>query len=352
MIIRVVGAGLFGLTAAFHLKRAGYHVEVHEQRDDILQGATSHNQFRLHRGYHYPRSSSTGRQCRAGNVSFMEDYGAAVIKPSNRNQQVYCIAREGSKTGPGGFDNFCRDEGLPARIIEVREPMLNPDMVDMAWSVLESRVDPVKLRAMVEGYLDQLEIPIHFNNLMKQGTPGNECINVYATYRPPVLSDAEYKYQVVEKPVFRLPKIWQDLSVVVMDGPFCCVDSLGSCGLSVMGHVTKSVHWEGKVDPMGPNGPRRWWRKYVNQGIQHLGKSSLWEKMRADAEQYIPYVGKADYQGSLLTVRCVMDHPDDARPTEVTVEGERQLRIFSGKLGTCVDAARDVVRMVRDIENG
>jgi hypothetical protein len=282
----------------------------------------------------------------------VQEYGAAVIRPSRRNQQVYAIARKGSKTGPGGYDNFCRQEGLPARIVEVREPMLNPDMVDMAWSVLESRVDPYKLRRVAQGYLNQLEIPVHLNSEVKLGAPGGEAVNVYATYKPPVRGGGKYKFQVVEKPVFRLPKVWQDLSVVVMDGPFCCVDPLGASGLSVMGHVTKSVHWESNIDPMGIRGPQLWWRDHVNRGIQHLGDHSLWGQMLADAEQYMPYVGKADYQGSLLTVRCVMDDPDDARPTEVSVEGERQLRIFSGKMGTCVDAARDVVRMVRDMSNG
>lgn len=346
MRINVVGAGIFGCTAAIHLKRAGFDVEVHEKRDDIMQGATSQNQFRLHSGLHYPRSPATGRQCRAGNVSFMKEYGAAVIVPSNRNQQVYCVAREGSLTGPGGFDNFCREENLPARIMEVREPMLNPDTIDMAWSVLESRVDPARLRTIVENTLKALEIPVHLNSTIKAGAPADNCINVYCTYSPPLNGNGTYRWQVVEKPVFRLPKVWNNLSVVVMDGPFCCVDPLGKTGLSVMGHVTKAVHYQGGVDP---SELKLWWKDSLNHGIQHLGRHSQWEEMLEDAVRYMPFVSKADYQGSFLTVRCVINHPDDARPTEVTVEGERQLRVFSGKLGTCVDAAREVVRMVRKI---
>jgi hypothetical protein len=339
MRIDVIGAGIFGCTAAIHLKREGYEVEVYERSDDILTGATGHNQFRLHRGYHYPRSPQTGRQCRAGNESFMQEYGNAVIRPSRRNQQVYAIARENSKTAAGGFDHFCRDEGLPARITEVREPMLNPETVDMAWNVLESRVDIVRLKTIVQGKLDELEIPVHFGKEVKRGTPGENVVNVYATYKPPANPQATYRFQVVEKPVLRFPDIWQDLSVVVMDGPFCCVDPLGASGFSVMGHVTKSIHWAGTVEPPA-------WFPKLNQGIVRLD-DSLWPEMREDAIRYMPFVEKADYRGSFLTMRCVMDDPDDARPTEVTEEGERQYRIFSGKLGTCVDAARQVVRKVR-----
>ena len=55
----VVGAGVFGLTSAIALSHNGYDVIVREKEDDLMKGASSINQYRLHKGYHYPRSIET-----------------------------------------------------------------------------------------------------------------------------------------------------------------------------------------------------------------------------------------------------------------------------------------------------
>ena len=54
--IAIIGGGFFGATVAYVLAEAGYPVTLFEKHDDLLQAASGINQFRLHRGYHYPRS--------------------------------------------------------------------------------------------------------------------------------------------------------------------------------------------------------------------------------------------------------------------------------------------------------
>ena len=53
----------------------------------------------------------------------------------------------------------------------------------------------------------------------------------------------------------------------------------------------------------------------------------------------------------MFTVRAVISGMDatDARPTIVAPIGRNMVSIFSGKIVTCVDAARSVLRL---IENG
>ena len=58
MKIAVIGGGIFGVTIASKLAKSN-SVDLYEQENDILKSASGINQYRLHRGYHYPRSSST-----------------------------------------------------------------------------------------------------------------------------------------------------------------------------------------------------------------------------------------------------------------------------------------------------
>ena len=58
MKIAIIGGGIFGVTAAIILG-SKHNVELFEKNDDILKSASGSNQFRVHRGYHYPRSPET-----------------------------------------------------------------------------------------------------------------------------------------------------------------------------------------------------------------------------------------------------------------------------------------------------
>ena len=51
----VVGGGIYGVTVATKLKVSGYDVDLYESDSQILNRASGINQYRLHRGYHYPR---------------------------------------------------------------------------------------------------------------------------------------------------------------------------------------------------------------------------------------------------------------------------------------------------------
>ena len=54
MKIAIVGGGIFGLTIAAVLGKNGFSVDLFEEKKDVFMAASGINQFRLHRGYHYP----------------------------------------------------------------------------------------------------------------------------------------------------------------------------------------------------------------------------------------------------------------------------------------------------------
>jgi glycine/D-amino acid oxidase-like deaminating enzyme len=53
--IAVAGAGIYGATAAIRLAEQGHQVQMFDPLG-LLRAASAINQYRVHAGYHYPRS--------------------------------------------------------------------------------------------------------------------------------------------------------------------------------------------------------------------------------------------------------------------------------------------------------
>ena len=87
MKIAVVGAGIFGVTAAWKLASLGHNVDLYEREKEILQAASGINQYRLHMGYHYPRSDETAMDSKIGAQVFQEEYGECIIKNTDEHSR-------------------------------------------------------------------------------------------------------------------------------------------------------------------------------------------------------------------------------------------------------------------------
>src|ERR1044071_3928403 len=114
--VAVVGGGIFGSTAAIYAARSGHDVHLFEKQQNLLQAASGINQYRLHRGYHYPRSAETGRSCREAERSFLSEYADAVISGP---PHLYGIAKVDSKVSYANYLAFCTATSLEYRPVEV-----------------------------------------------------------------------------------------------------------------------------------------------------------------------------------------------------------------------------------------
>lgn len=338
MRVSVVGGGLFGCTAAIYLARAGHDVSLFEQHREIMTEASGINQFRLHEGYHYPRSPETARACRAANVSFRAEYGAAVIDDGD---QFYAIAG-GSRTSPDLYMDFVRGMGLKY----VSRPTLRLPLLVRAT---EGRIDPLALRRLVHGKLKEAGVTLYRETRAPASALERSDMVVIAAYAATNrvasmlgLPVRDYQFEVVEKLVVKAPGL-ENTGIVVMDGPFCSVDPWGATGLHLVGHVEHAIHSRNVGPyPVIPDALRGCF------GPMMIGTQPSHRNLMLDAAaEFIPAMADAEYRGSFYVVRMVLPDVDatDERPTlvEPIDPDGRVLRVFSGKLGTCVEAARQVV---------
>jgi glycine/D-amino acid oxidase-like deaminating enzyme len=347
MRVAVIGGGLFGCTAAAHAARAGHEVHLFEAKPKLMQGATSCCYYRLHQGYHYPRSPETGRESLAAEASFRAEYGKAVI---DGGQQYYAV-HDGAKVTGLQFQGFMEHLGLWHRRID-RHPLVRAEWV---FEVKEPRIDAALLGFMATDAVEDAGVHLHLGRPVgKLDGFDRAIVAAYAGTNQILkrlgLPQMMCKFQVVEKPIVALPAAFANTSIVVMDQ--CCIDPHQYTDCHVLGHVSATFHHEHVgLEPLVP----LHLLPYVERGVVRerdgFAVSRIGDVVRAMGD-VIPAVRGCEYMGSMYAVRALLDGQEatDARPTMVRQLNEQVVQIFSGKLGTAVVAAQQAVAMLDDVK--
>lgn len=308
-VIAVVGGGIFGVTAAVKLAQRGHRVDLFESRPDILMAASGINQFRLHRGYHYPRSPETAQECQRTEASFIREYAGAIIDDVTH---YYAVAKEGSLVSASDYLAFCDRQRLDYTVAWPH--LVRQDALALCVKVTERLIDPDALRAICWNKLTRPGIRVHLNaEATASLLDAYEAIVVSAySMNNAVLSQlsgeqVDYQFELCEKPVVRLPKAFRKRSLVVMDGPFLCVDPFGRTGLFVMGNVVHAIHQShiGKAPLVEER-----YRPLLNAGVIPHPPVTHFDRFIAAAIEFIPELAHAEHVGSMFTIRTVLPYKD------------------------------------------
>lgn len=349
MKIAVVGAGIFGITSAVKLASAGHEVDLYEKNTEILSAASGINQYRLHRGYHYPRSKSTALSSKYAVDSFRREYGEAVV---DHNEHYYSIAKEGSRVSGQEFLNFCKECELEHEKVDLNDHV-HPEHIDLTIRSAEALLDPLKLRDIAKQKLANSKVKLFLNSMFMPNQIDEYEIVVNATYansnfileRYPD-EKKDYQFEVCEKPVLRLPEKYRGKSIVVLDGPFFCIDPYSTTDLHVMGNVVHAIH-ASNVGPF-PIIPEEI-KPLLNKGIIKNPEVTNITHFLKVAAKFMPDLKEVEHVGSMFTIRTVLPNVEatDERPTLVSKVGDKIIHVFSGKIGNCVEAAEEVLKLVR-----
>ncbi len=351
MKIAVVGGGIFGVTIAWMLAKEKQSVDLYEKNKDILSAASGINQYRLHRGYHYPRSEETTFFALAGEPSFRREYKDALIEQA---EHYYCIAKEKTLTTAEQCLKTWKKLGL---VHEKKElPIINSDKIEVSVKVKESLIDPAKLKEVCWEKLKENKVNVLLNHEATEEIIPKYDLVILATYSQNNQflgkfphAKKKYQFELCEKPVLKLPDSFKDKSVVVLDGPFMCIDPFGSTGLFVMGHVEHCIHNRniGELPQIPPE-----YKELLNKGVIKNPPITHIKEFLEAAEEFFPQIKEAEHVGSMFTIRTVLPYreKDDARPTILEKINNNVFAVFSGKLGTAVHVAEEVVALVKEMK--
>jgi FAD dependent oxidoreductase len=331
--IAVAGAGIYGATSAIRLAERGHRVTLFDPLG-ILRAASAINQYRVHSGYHYPRSPETIAETQQARREFLEAYAPAIVRNS---RHYYAIPLEGSRTAPDDYERIMRDHNLPLRAC--RPDWMNFNFIDRCYEVEENIYDPEILRSLIETRLLELKIKFEQREFTWEMRDGYDYV-VWATYGMGASSKIFKiaKYQVAEKILIELPPELHHLALVVVDGPFTAFDPYGSSPLSLFGSAKHTNHWS-TTDP-GAEIPEIY-RARLNAKEFTPAPDTRFEQMREDCLRTVPGAKSTRYIGSRFTLRMVEDNPEEDRRILHLQEGQPgEFHIFSGKVVSAVKAAR------------
>lgn len=356
MRIGIIGAGIFGLTAAFELAEK-HDVVVFERQDRILAEASTNNHLRHHIGYHYPRSHETVQGVKDATGSFEEVYGDCIV---GGFPAYYAVSKYDTMTDKERFLKFCREEGLPYReAYPFDKRILRKERVELCTETPEKVYDMEllnrKLKKMISEHAN-LDLRLGHRVVGGSVVDGKKIFKVEwegeydmsfdvvinATYSYFNnfngwfgFSKRDMQYELLELLEIRLP-ISRKFGITVMDGKFPSILPRGSSDTYTLGHVDSSVlavHIGKDITPAVD----------ANKTIKSNRKRIIQQ-----SAEYLPIALEAEVVRSMYVTRVVKPYHehDDARPTEITDYGDGFYSVFGGKIITAVQTARRIRRMV------
>lgn len=337
--VAVAGAGIYGATAAIRLAEEGHTVRLFDPLG-ILRAASAINQYRVHAGYHYPRSSETIQETQEARAEFMRAFEAAIVRNS---RHYYAISKHGSLTPPDVYERVMEKHGLPLK--PCRPGWMNFDFIGRCYEVAEHIYDPDVLRELVESRVRSLDIPFERRAFTAAMRPDFDFV-VWATYGlgPSRRIFNIAKFQVAEKLLIELPPALQHVALVVVDGPFTAFDPYGSSCRSLFGSAKNTNHWT-TTDPDEPV-PEPY-AGILNEPAFRPVSFTRFEAMRKDCCESVPGAKDSRYIGSRFTIRVVENNPEHDRRILYLQDGAPgEIHIFSGKVVSAVKAARLVCERI------
>ena len=149
----------------------------------------------------------------------------------------------------------------------------------------------------------------------------------------------QFKYELVEKIVIKLPNKYKKLSFVVIDGNFVCVDPYLGTNYHLLSDVKLS-----KIETLISKFPnfKSNKKKYLNKGIIKNIKISRFNEFVKRSSEFLPFLMKAKYIGSMFVVRALKKNVEktDERTSSIFFNNQKIISIFSGKWNNCVYLAK------------
>lgn len=342
--IAVAGAGIYGTTAAIRLSEHGHDVHLFDPLG-VLRAASAINQYRVHAGYHYPRSSETIQEITEARAEFSQVFADAIVKNS---RHYYAIPKENSLTPRHLYESVMDKHGLPLR--PCRPAWMNFNFIDSCYEVDENIYDADVLRDVIDARLKARSIRFQQRAFLPEMRKDYDYV-IWATYGlgPSRGLFRSAKYQVAEKMLIELPAELQGVALVVVDGPFTAFDPHGNSSRSLFGSAKNTNHWTTTNSADAIPEP---YAGILNRREFEPVPFTRFEAMRADCCLTVPAAKNAIYIGSRFTLRVVENNPDqDRRILYVREAADGEIHIFSGKVVSAVKAARLVSEMVAGKRN-
>ena len=230
--ICIIGGGFYGcyLAKKINEKFKNINVTIYEKNNDLLKEAGKNNQYRLHLGFHYPRSIETINQTLEGSKIFTKEFKNYISKPK---KNIYLIHKD-SLISFKNYKKIYRKLKIYFKEINLNQInfLKNPNRYQGAINTKEKIILIDKLVPYLRK-ITRKNCKINFNNEIKdinsdkgQITDNRNNIKKFdyiinTSYTNPNLGlKKKYKIKYEIAAMVKIKNIFQNTAITIMDGPF------------------------------------------------------------------------------------------------------------------------------------
>ena len=153
------------------------------------------------------------------------------------------------------------------------------------------------------------------------------------------------KYELVEKTLIQLPKLFKNKSFIILDGKFLNIDPF----LGTKYHLLSSNKYS-KIEVVRKKFPifKSTKRKLCNDKIYKHKNKSVFSKIIKNQSTYMPFISNSKYIGSMYVVRALSSNflKNDERVTNIRKINDKFYSVLGGKWNTCVSTAKYLAKII------
>ena len=357
----IIGGGFYGCMLALELVPYFAEVIVIEKESRVLKKASFNNQARVHQGYHYPRSISTGRSSRSNYAEFIREFSEAIYSDFDA---YYAIASDDSLVSADGFETFCSRISAPLHYANnIKKHFFSRESVENVYRVDEVAFNATKLGELVEQKLKQKNVSLIYETeavkITKKSTSYNvfcdtglhiDCTQVFvcaysgtnSLLEKSKMKPLPIKYELAELVLVSTPEELQNKAFTVMDGPFFSLFPFPAAQAHSLSHVRYTPHRSWTDISNTPTNQK------VNLYRQSAdSKSSHFREMIQSASQFIPSLTTLNYIDSIWEVKATLQSSEssDGRPILMAQCDDRVFAVLGSKIDNVADLRQAVKNM-------
>ncbi len=332
MKIAIIGVGLYGAYIANELcKNKKFNLDLYDKRKKILDSTAKKNQYRLHTGYHYPRSKETILQTIKGFKIFKKKFNKYLYFPKKN----YYLIHKNSWISFSKYQNIFNNLNLKFSTIKKNNysKYLNTDKIlggintEEGVILIDKLILNLKknLKSKTNIYLNQkIEKIDNSKGLVfldkKKFKKYDYIINT--TYENPNLGLTKNKFKLKYEltGMVKISKPFKEqLGITIMDGPFCSLypQNKKVCTVSSV-----------KYTPIFKSNSF----KKINEKVKILNKDKVKNKILKHVSEYIKFNNKNMKSSLILSHKVKLrNDKNDLRTSSVKYEN-KLISILCGKI--------------------
>ena len=233
--ICIIGGGFYGCYIAKKIKEnfKNIDIEIYEKNSSLINEAGKNNQYRLHLGFHYPRSLETIKQTQEGSKIFIKEFRNFISKPK---KNIYLIHKN-SLTSFKSYKNIFRRKKIFFKEINLK----NIDFLKNAHNY-EGAINTNEKVILLDKLIPFLKKNIHKNckinfknEIKKINSKKSEIYDRYnqvkkfdliinTTYTNPNLgAKKKFKIKYEIAGMVKIKNTLKNTAITIMDGQFISI---------------------------------------------------------------------------------------------------------------------------------